>query len=61
MLKNEAGGEDGINGGWPGSAPPPHWSKTGLALAAGVYVWLCARLCVCKTWTVDMGYHLGAR
>lgn len=39
----------------------PTGPRLDLPLAAGVYVWLCARLCVCKTWTVDMGYHLGVR
>lgn len=47
MLKNKVGGEDGINGGWPGSAPPPHWSKTGLAFSSwGVCVAVCTPVCV---------------
>lgn len=41
------GGEDRINEGWPGSAPPPHWSKTRLAFSSwGVCVPMCMPLCV---------------
>lgn len=62
MLKNEAGGgEDRINEGWPGSAPPPTGQRPDLPLTAGVCVCLCACLCVCKTWMVGVGYHLGVR
>ena len=50
ILKNEAGGEDRINRGWPGSAPPPHCSKTGLAFSSwGVCVPMCMPVCVQNT------------
>lgn len=39
----------------------PTGPRLDLPLIVGVYVWLCAHLCVCKTWTVDMGYDLGVR
>lgn len=54
-------GRTGSMGDGLGLPLHPTGPRLDLPLIVGVYVWLCAHLCVCKTWTVDMGYDLGVR